>query len=177
LFIALTTGLATVALAQGTTSGANPSDSTAGAASATQGPAAAGPANSAGVILPVPPVQEPAVANSDGSQPGFFRPAPEAVVVPPFPPSTPGVAPPPVDTTTNATVGSSPSDRELRDSVATALAEDPKLHGARINVLVSGGAVTLSGTALDQEQADQARAVAERLAGSARVTANIAAGG
>jgi hypothetical protein len=106
-----------------------------------------------------------------GANEGFFRPAPEAVVVPPFTPATPGVTP--IDTRTQATVGSSTADRELRDAVASAIAADPQLQGARINVLVSDGTVTLSGTATDQAQADRARALTERLAGSAQVTASI----
>lgn len=102
---------------------------------------------------------------------GFFRPAPEAVVVPPFTPATPGATP--IDTKTQAPVGSSRADRELRDSVAAAIAADPQMKGARINVLVSDGVVTLTGSARDPAQAERARALTERLAGSAQVTASI----
>jgi hypothetical protein len=176
LFIAAASvAVATSALAQGTTSGSVPSGNTAGGAAATPGPAMASPANSAGVIPTVPPVQEPTAAPNQGANEGFFRPAPDAIVVPPFTPATPGVTP--IDTQTNATVGSSTADRELRDAVASAIAADPQLQGARINVLVSDGVVTLSGTAIDQEQVDRARALAERLAGSAQVTASITAAG
>lgn len=142
----------------------------------------AGAANSAGVAPPVPPVPpptaasnpEPAPVPNQGTNEGFFRPAPDAVVVPPFTPGTPGVTP--IDTGTPI-VGSSTADRDLRDAVASAIAADRLLQGARINVLVSDGAVTLSGTAIDQAQADHARAVTERLAGSAQVVANISTPG
>jgi hypothetical protein len=113
--------------------------------------------------------------NPDGTEPGFFRPAPEAVVVPPFTPATPGVTP--LDTKAPPAVGASQSDRGLRDAVAAAIAADPQLQGARINVLVSNGVVTLSGFALDPAQADRARALTERLAGSAQVKAGITTAG
>jgi hypothetical protein len=139
---------------------------------------ATGAANSAGVAPPVPPVPppnaasnpEPAPIPNQGANEGFFRPSPEAVIVPPFTPATPGVTP--IDTG-KPVVGASTADRELRDAVASAIAGDRLLQGARINVLVSEGAVTLSGTAVDRAQADHARALTERLAGSARVVANI----
>jgi hypothetical protein len=176
LFIAAASvAVAASALAQGTTRGSAASGNTAGGATAAQGPATAGPANSAGVIPAAPPVQEPMPTPNQGANEGFFRPAPDAIVVPPFTPATPGVTP--IDTQTNATVGSSTADRELRDALASAIAADPQLQGARINVLVSDGVVTLSGTAVDQAQVERARALAERLAGSAQVTANITAAG
>lgn len=145
-----------------------------------QGPT--GAASSAGVAPPVPPVPpptaapnpEPAPVPNQGANEGFFRPAPDAVVVPPFTPGTPGVTP--IDTG-KPIVGSSTADRDLRDAVASAIAADRLLQGARINVLVSNGAVTLSGTAVDQAQADHARAITGRLAGSAQVVANISTPG
>ena len=90
-------------------------------------------------------------------------------------PTTPGVTP--MDTPTNATVGSSASDRALRDSVASAITSDPSLQGARINVTVNNGVVTLSGSAKDGTQASRARAVAEGVAGTARVNASISTSG
>jgi hypothetical protein len=166
------------ALAQATTSGTTPSGDTAGGASSSQGPATAGPANSAGVIPPVPAVQEPPIPSAGADvagQPGFFRSSPDAIVVPPFTPATPGVTP--MDTPTNATVGASASDTSLRDNLASALSADPALAGARINVLVRDGVVTLSGTAQDRAQAERARALAERMVGSSRVSASISAPG
>jgi hypothetical protein len=133
---------------------------------------------------PAPPVQvtpEPAPPNdsagqASATQPGFFASSTtDTVVVPGITPATPGVMP--LDTTTNATVGSSASDRTLRDSVAAAITSDPALEGARINVTVSNGVVSLSGSARDTAQADRARAAAERVAGSARVDASISTGG
>jgi hypothetical protein len=173
--------------AQTTTSGTVPSGNTAGATTTPQGPVTAGPGASAGVpppapaappvqITPEPPPPNDSAGQAPASQPGFFSPSTaEAVVVPGFTPATPGVMP--VDTTTNATVGSSPSDRSLRDAVAAAMTSDPDLEGARINVTVSNGVVSLSGMARDQAQADRARAAAERIAGSARVDASISTGG
>ena len=109
-----------------------------------------------------------------GASAGIAPPAPPAgttdtVVVPAITPATPGVMP--------LEVGSSPADRTLRDSVAAALTSDPELQGARINVTVSNGVVTLSGSARDLAQANRARAAAERVAGSARVDASISTGG
>jgi hypothetical protein len=160
------------ALAQAT---ATPSGETPSGATSIQGPTTAGPAISAGVAPPAPPVQAlptPAVETDIAGQPGFFRPPPESVVVSPFPPATtPGVTP--IETPTAATVGASASDRALRDSVAAALAADPELQGAAINVLVRDGVVTLGGTAEDGAQAERAREVTERIAGSSRVSAGI----
>ena len=116
----------------------------------------------------------PPTATEEGGQPGFFRPAPDAVLVPPFSPATPGVTP--IDTPTHATVGASPSDTSLRDSIASAIAADPELQGARINVLVRDGVVTLSGTAKDPAQASRVRAMVERMVGNSRVSANISPG-
>ena len=166
------------ALAQATTSGTTPSGNTAGGVSPAQGPVTAGPANSAGVLPTAPPVQTPPTPSIDtevGTPPGFFRPSPDAVVVPPFSPATPGVTP--IDTPTNATVGASPSDTALRDNIAAAIAADPELQGARINVLVRDGVVSLGGTAQDRAQAARARAIAERMVGGSRVTASISSAG
>ena len=166
----------------------------------------AGSANSAGVPPPVPPVPPPTAASNPepapvpnsiaapvpnpaaaqvqepepppppnlGANEGFFRPAPEAIVVPAFPPGTPGVTP--MDTGTSPVVGSSTADRELRDAVASAISSDSQLQGARINVLVSDGAVTLTGTAKDLAQVERARTLAERLAGAAQVISSITTG-
>jgi hypothetical protein len=171
LIAATCCALSTAVFGQATTDGSVPSGSTTGGVAATQGPVSAGPANTGGVIPVVPPVQEPGAAPNAGANEGFFRPSPDAVVVPPFSPTTPGVTP--IDTRTNATVGSSTADRELRDSVASAIAADPQMQGARVNVLVKDGVVTLSGTASNREQIERARAITERLAGSAQVTASI----
>ena len=99
----------------------------------------------------------------------------EAVVVPGFTPTTPGVTP--MDTPTNATVGSSASDRALRDSVASTLAADSALQGATLNVTVRNGVVNVTGSARDRTQADRARALAEGAVGVSRVSASISTGG
>lgn len=164
------------ALAQATSEGS------VGSAAGTGGKTG-GSATTGGIPPPVPSVQHPSATGTPnpqvdaaGQQPGFSAPrASESVVVPPFTPATPGVAP--LDTPTNATVGASPSDSALRDSVVSAIGADPALKGARINVSVHDGVVNLSGTARDKAQADRARAVVERIAGSSKVNARIAASG
>ena len=138
----------------------------------------------AGVPPTVPPVQPPSATGTPNAQPdaagqaqpGFVAPGPkEAVAIPPFTPATPGVTP--MDTPTNATVGAALSDSALRDSVVSAIGADPALQGARINVTVRDGVVTLSGTARDKAQAERARAVVEGVAGSSKVNASISATG
>jgi hypothetical protein len=134
-------------------------------------PSAATTAGTATKEAPIPRVS-PDLAGQEGS----FRPSPtDAVVVPGFTPTTPGVTP--MDTPTNATVGSTPSDRALRDSVAGALAADPALQGATLNVTVRNGVVSVTGSARDRTQADRARALAEGTVGVSRVSTSISTGG
>ena len=56
----------------------------------------------------------------------------------------------------------------------SALSSDPSLAGANIHVVVENGRVTLSGTALNGDQAARARTVAQGVAGADRVASNIA---
>ena len=167
---------APAAFAQATTT---PSSATTADAATKESPSTASPGTAAGMPPPAPPVQMrpvPSMSTDLAGQEGFFRPSPtEAVVVPGFTPTTPGVTP--MDTPTNATVGSSASDRALRDSVASALAADPALQGATLNVTVRNGVVNVTGSARDRAQADRARALAEGTLGVSRVSTSISAGG
>ena len=166
------------AIAQSNTSDPVPSIATTPGVAANEAPQTASPGASAGVPPPAPPVlpqPTPSIATDIAGQEGFFRPSPtDAVVVPGFTPTTPGVTP--MDAPTNATVGSSASDRALRDSVASALALDPALQGASLNVTVRNGVVNITGSARDRAQADRARALAEGAVGVARVSASISTG-
>ena len=69
--------------------------------------------------------------------------------------------------------GSSDADAQLGGDVARALANDPALRGAYLDVDVYAGEVRLTGRALDLAQASHARRVAESVAGPARVTSYI----
>jgi osmotically-inducible protein OsmY len=89
--------------------------------------------------------------------------------------AAPGVVP--IEPDITATVGATPSDTTLRDTVVAAIAADSSLQGARINVSVKDGVVSLSGTARDREQAERARAVVENIAGASRVNASISTAG
>ena len=66
------------------------------------------------------------------------------------------------------------SDSALLETVSTALAADPMLRGARIDVVVVEGRVVLSGSALTDEQAAYARGLAAGVAGSDRVSGEFA---
>jgi len=92
--------------------------------------------------------------------------APGAVVV------TPNIAA--GDAAVGATIA--PTDRALLDAVVSALSSDPALRGARLAVTVKGGVVSVSGSAVDNDQAVRARSVAASAAGNARVEADISAG-
>ena len=74
-----------------------------------------------------------------------------------------------------APVDAAPSseDQALLDAVVTALAADPALRGASLQVAVSGGVVSITGMAQDSSQADHARNVAASLAGHFRVNTAI----
>lgn len=65
-------------------------------------------------------------------------------------------------------------DQRLMDEVVSALAADPSLKGANVNVTIDNGSVTLSGTAQDSAQADRAKRVAEGIAGSGKVSSSVA---
>jgi hypothetical protein len=65
------------------------------------------------------------------------------------------------------------SDQRLMDEVVSALAADPTLKGANVNVTIDNGSVTLSGAAHDSAQAERARQVAEGIAGPGKVTSSV----
>jgi osmotically-inducible protein OsmY len=69
------------------------------------------------------------------------------------------------------------ADQQLLTDVVTALATNAAMQGARIDVQVSQGRVTLSGVALDTGQQQQARAIADGIAGAANVTDRMTTGG
>jgi len=72
-----------------------------------------------------------------------------------------------------STVVVSSSDQAILDAVIAALSADSSLNGAVLQVVVSKGVVSLSGTARDNAQASHARTVAASAAGTARVTSAI----
>jgi hypothetical protein len=154
-------------------------------ASAWGQPASADPASKIGIPPPnappgLPPSAPPAPTKGPDAagqeQPGAFAPGTsETVVAPPFTPATPGVTP--IDTPTKATVGAAPSDTAMRDSIVAALAADPALQGAKVNVSVHGGVVNLTGTARDPAQVDRVLATVGRIAGPSNVKTNISATG
>ena len=67
------------------------------------------------------------------------------------------------------------NDQRLMDEVISALAADPTLKGANVNVTIDNGSVTLSGTAQDSAQAARAKQVAEGVAGLGRVNSSVEA--
>jgi large repetitive protein len=75
--------------------------------------------------------------------------------------------PPPVD------AAPSSEDQALLDAVVNALAADPALRGASLQVAVSAGVVSITGMAQDSSQAEHARNVAASLAGHFRVNTAI----
>ena len=78
---------------------------------------------------------------------------------------------------TDAITPEAMGDRGLLSQVVTALAADPRLAGAQINVQVAEGRVTLGGVVRDMAQSQTARAVADGIAGSANVTNSLTTGG
>jgi osmotically-inducible protein OsmY len=68
-------------------------------------------------------------------------------------------------------------DQQLLSELVTALATDARMTGARINVEVNDGRVTLGGVARDTVQSQQAREIADGVAGSANVTNRLTTGG
>ena len=64
-------------------------------------------------------------------------------------------------------------DQLLVREIANALANDPAIAGAQIDVQVVGGRVTLNGIALGPAQAEAARSIAQGIAGSANVSSNL----
>lgn len=73
--------------------------------------------------------------------------------------------------------GATREDEQLLNQVVAALVRDKGLDGVDIRVGVEHGTVTLDGRAKDAAQADEARDTAQKAAGSAQVTSNLAPGG
>ena len=69
------------------------------------------------------------------------------------------------------------ADQQLMRDVVTQLVIDPGMAGARVNVEVDQGRVTLSGIVLDTPQQLRARSIADNVAGSANVTDRMTTGG
>ena len=65
------------------------------------------------------------------------------------------------------------ADRGLLSQVVSGLAADPAMQGATIDVQVVGGRVTLNGVARDTSQAEDAKEIAQAVAGSANVVSNL----
>jgi osmotically-inducible protein OsmY len=69
------------------------------------------------------------------------------------------------------------SDQQLLSQLVSALGTDPTLVGAQVDVRVENGRVTLSGVARDLAQQQQARTIANTIAGAANVTDRMTTGG
>jgi len=78
-------------------------------------------------------------------------------------------------TSTGAAVDS-PADRALLSQIVAELAAAPAIQGSAISVQVVGGRVTLSGEARDTNQAENAKEIAQVVAGKANVTSNVTTG-
>lgn len=66
-----------------------------------------------------------------------------------------------------------PADEALADTVAAALAADPRLHGATITVAANNGNVSIGGSARTPEQAGHAENIARRIAGVLSVSGTL----
>lgn len=80
-------------------------------------------------------------------------------------------------TDTGTAAAQARSDQVLMSDLVTALATNPAMNGARIEVQVSGGRVTLGGVVQSVAQYNDARAIADSVAGSANVTNRLTTGG
>ena len=68
-----------------------------------------------------------------------------------------------------------PYDQMLAASITAALASDPTLRGADVTIVVSGGNVAISGSAMNEAQAAYAKGVAVGIAGAGHVEGVVAA--
>ena len=68
------------------------------------------------------------------------------------------------------------ADRALLSRIVADLAADAAVQGAAIDVQVVGARVTLNGATRDTNQAEAAKAIAQRAAGSANVVSNLTTG-
>ena len=64
-------------------------------------------------------------------------------------------------------------DQVLLRQVLNELASSPAMAGAQIDVQVVGGRVTLNGIALGPAQAENAKSIAQGVAGAANVSSNL----
>lgn len=69
--------------------------------------------------------------------------------------------------------GASALDRDLADSVASALAAEPRLRGAMVTVTAKEGHISLSGSASSYEQDSIAQRIAEGTAGVRAVSGHL----
>jgi hypothetical protein len=69
------------------------------------------------------------------------------------------------------------NDQALLSGVVNALATDPRMQGARVDVQVGDGRVTLGGIVRDMAQSDAARSITDSVAGSANVVNRLTTGG
>ena len=70
-----------------------------------------------------------------------------------------------------------PADTALADSVAAALAADPRMEGATITVAANDGRVSLTGSARTPEQAGHAVTIARGVAGVSAVSGTLSSQG
>jgi osmotically-inducible protein OsmY len=93
--------------------------------------------------------------------------------------STPGTATSITGSTGGGTVSSAGAvvdpqqDQVLLQQVVAQLTADPAIAGATIDVQVVGGRVTLNGVARDTNQAENAKEIAQGIAGAANVASNL----
>ena len=78
------------------------------------------------------------------------------------------------DTSTSASGANMVADTATTGKVKLAIANEPNLKDADINVKTDGGVVTLSGTAKSQDQVTAAQNVAQKQEGVSRVDVQIA---
>ena len=105
------------------------------------------------------------------------RPPPQSVEVSDFGPRPPRISAPVVTASPAPDAihsgANNPSDEALADSVAAALAADPRIHGATITVSANNGRVMLSGSARTPEQAGHAENIARGIAGAGAVSGTL----
>jgi osmotically-inducible protein OsmY len=78
---------------------------------------------------------------------------------------------------TDAITPEARGDQGLLTSLVNALAADPRMDGARVEVQVAEGRVTLGGVVRDAAQSQAARSIADVIAGPANVTNRLTTGG
>ena len=109
----------------------------------------------------------PAFAQSDFGPPAVAQPVEELSIA-----TTSGPAPDAIHSGAN-----NPADTALADSVAAAVAADPRLQGATITVAANNGLVSLAGSARTPEQAGHAENIARGVAGVTAVSGTLSSQG